>query len=157
MRKSILKLKPEKAGGGGGADGIISEMLKSTFIEICLVLVELYNKIFDLGVFPVQWAGSIICLIHKKGPLDDPNNFRGISLIDVLNKVFTSILNERIHTWADTNHMTDEAGFRKGFSTIDNLFCLQSMAQKYLSKQKGRFYCLYVDFAKAFDTIDHTK
>ena len=132
-------------------------MLKSTFIEICPVLVELYNKIFDLGVFPVQWAGSIICPIHKKGPLDDPNNFRGISLIDVLNKVFTSILNERIHTWADTNHMIDEAGFRKGFSTIDNLFCLQSMAQKYLSKQKGRFYCLYVDFAKAFDTIDHTK
>ena len=73
--------------------------------------------------------------------------------------MFTSILNERIHTWADDNHMIDEAqaGFRKGYSTIDNLFCLQSMAQKYLSKQKGRFYCLYVDFAKAFDTIDHSK
>ena len=156
VRKSILKLKPGKA---GGPDGIISEMLKSTLIEICPVLVLLYNKIFDIGDFPVQWAGSIICPVHKKGPLDDPNNFRGISLIDVLNKVFTSILNERIHTWADTYHMIDEAqaAFRKGYSTIDNLFCLQSMAQKYLSKQKGRFYCLYVDFAKAFDTIDHSQ
>ena len=86
MRKSILKLKPGKA---GGPDGIISEMLKSTLIEICPVLVVLYNKIFDLGDFPVKWAGSIICPIHKRGPLDDPNNFRGISLIDVLNKVFT--------------------------------------------------------------------
>ena len=89
-------------------------MLKSTLIEICLVLVVLNNKIFDLGDFAVQWAGSIICSIHKKGPLDDPNNFRGISLIDVLNKVFTSILNERIHTLADTYHIIDEAqaGFR---------------------------------------------
>ena len=96
-------------------------MLKSTLIEICPVLGVLYNKIFDLSDFPVHWAGSIICPIHKKGPLDIPNNFRGISVIDVLNKVFTSILNERIHTWADTNHMIDEAqaGFRKGYSTID--------------------------------------
>ena len=134
-------------------------MLKSTLVEICPVLVVLFNKIFDLGEFPEQWAKSIICPIHKKGPLDDPNNFRGISLIDVLNKVFTNILNDRIHSWADTNHMIDEAqaGFRNGYSTIDNLFCLQSMAQKYVSKSKGRFYCLYVDFAKAFDTIDHSK
>ena len=61
VRKSILKLKPGKA---GEPDGIISEMLKSTLIEICPVLVVLYNKIFDLGDFPVQWAGSIICPIH---------------------------------------------------------------------------------------------
>ena len=57
------------------------------------------------------------------------------------------------------NHMIDEAqaGFRKGHSTTDNLFCLQAMAQKYLSRKGGCFYCLYVDFAKAFDTIDHAK
>lgn len=104
-------------------------------------------------------GGSIICPIHKKGPLDDPNNFRGISLIDVLNKVFTNILNERIKAWVDANQMIDEsqAGFRKGYSATDNLFCLQAMAQKYLSKKNGRFYCLFVDFSKAFDTIDHAK
>lgn len=44
VRKSILTLKPGKA---GGPDGIISEMLKSTLVEICPVLVVLYNKIFD--------------------------------------------------------------------------------------------------------------
>ena len=74
--------------------------------------------------------------------------------------MFTNILNESIHSCSDTNHMIDEAQaeFRKGYSTIDNLFCLQSMAQKYLSKSNGRFYCLYVDFAKAFcHTIDHSK
>ncbi|MEW8546755.1 MAG: reverse transcriptase family protein, partial [Candidatus Thiodiazotropha sp.] len=156
VRKGIMKLK---SGKSGGPDGIVSEMLRNTLLDICPVLVVLFNKIFDLGDFPEQWGGSIICPIHKKGPVDDPNNFRGISLIDVLNKVFTSILNERIKLWADSNQMIDEAqaGFRKGYSAIDNLFCLQAMAQKYLSKKNGRFYCLFVDFSKAFDTIDHAK
>ena len=57
------------------------------------------------------------------------------------------------------NHMIDEAqaGFRKGYSIVDNLFCLQAMAQKYLLRKGGRFYCFYVDFAKAFDTIGQAK
>ena len=42
-----------------------------------------------------------------------------------------------------------------GPSTIDNIFTLQSLAQKYLSKPGGRFYCLYIDFSKAFDRIRH--
>ena len=42
-------------------------------------------------------------------------------------------------------------------STIDNIFCLNALGQKYLSKPKGRFYCLVIDFAKAFDSVDHDK
>ncbi|MEW8484143.1 MAG: reverse transcriptase domain-containing protein [Candidatus Thiodiazotropha sp.] len=40
---------------------------------------------------------------------------------------------------------------------MDNLFTLMAMGQKYLSKKGGRFYCLFVDFSKAFDTISHVK
>ena len=63
----------------------------------------------------------------------------------------------RMTQWAENNNKIDQAqsGFRNGFSTIDNLFTLQSMAQKYLSKKGGRFYCLFVDFSKAFDNIIH--
>ena len=84
-------------------------------MEICPGLVVLFNKIFYLGDFLEQLDGSIICPIHKKGPFDVPNNFRGVSLIDVLNKAFNGILNERIQTWVDINHMIDEAkaGFIK--------------------------------------------
>lgn len=130
-------------------------MLKNTLVEICSVLVVLFNKILDLGDFPERWGGSIICPIHKKGPFDDPNNFRGVSPIDALNIAFTCILNERIQKWADMNNMINEAqaGFRKGYSIVDNLFCLQAMAQKYLSRKGGGFYRLYL----AFDTIDHAK
>ena len=49
--------------------------------------------------------------------------------------------------------MLDEAqaGFRSGYSVLDNIFSLSACVQKYLSRRGGRFYCLYVDFQKAFD------
>ena len=48
-----------------------------------------------------------------------------------------------------------QAGFTKGKSTIDQIFIFQSLVSKYLSKQKGRFYSVFVDFSKAFDSVPH--
>ena len=57
----------------------------------------------------------------------------------------------RLYKWAEENNKIDEAqaGFRKGYSTTDNLFVLMSMVQKYLSKKGGRFYFIFKDFTKA--------
>ncbi|KAK6182054.1 hypothetical protein SNE40_009820 [Patella caerulea] len=51
----------------------------------------------------------------------------------------------------------EQAGFRHGYSTIDNIFALSSMIQKYLSKKGGKFYCFYVDFSKAYDRVQREK
>ena len=63
----------------------------------------------------------------------------------------------RIYKWAEDNSKLSEsqAGFRRGYSTTDNIFTVMSLGKKYLSKQGGRFYCLFVDFSKAFDRIAH--
>ena len=89
----------------------------------------------------------------------DPNNFRGISLMDSLCKIFMNILSIRLTKWSDEFNVIDEAqaGLRKKYSTTDNCFTLMALTQKYISKKKGRFYCIFVDFAKAFDSIDHEK
>ena len=50
-----------------------------------------------------------------------------------------------------------EAGFRSGYSTIDHIFSLQSIIKNYLSKGRGRFYVLFIDFTKAFDCIPRNK
>ena len=74
-------------------------------------------------------------------------------------KIFSGVIDQRLYDWAEENNKIDEsqAGFRHGYSEIDNIFCLQAMIQKYLTKSGGRFYCLYVDFRKAFDKINHSK
>ncbi|MES9879852.1 MAG: hypothetical protein ABW185_03125, partial [Sedimenticola sp.] len=143
ITKSIISLN---SGKSGGPNGMVSEMIKCTLNEMTPVLHSLYNTVFTSGQFPRAWGQSILCPVHKKGSWSDTDNFRGISLIDVLNKVFTGILNERLCRWAEVNNVIDEsqAGFRKGYSTIDNLFTLQAMVQKYLSKRRGRFYCLFI-------------
>ena len=49
----------------------------------------------------------------------------------------------------------EQAAYRKNYSTIDQIFVLQSLVQKHLIKRKGRFYVIFVDFAKAFDGLPH--
>ena len=79
--------------------------------------------------------------LHKKGLHDNPDYFHGVSLMNVISKTFMLVLTSRLTQWFD-KHITDEsqADFH---STIDNRFTLQSLAQKYLSKPDGRFYCLF--------------
>ena len=70
-----------------------------------------------------------------------------------------SILTKRLTKWCDENCIIDQAqsGFRKDFFTVDNIFVVMSLTQNYLSKRRGRFYCIFIDFEKAFDSIRHDK
>ena len=63
-------------------------------------------------------------------------------------KTFSNIIYNRLCIWSEECDKIDEAqsGFRSGYSTVDNMFTLQGLIQKYLSKPGGRFYVLYVDF-----------
>lgn len=58
------------------------------------------------------------------------------------------VLTSRLTQWCEEQNIIDESqgGFRRGYSTIENIFILQTIAQKYLSKPGGRFYCLYHRF-----------
>ncbi|MCG7892781.1 MAG: reverse transcriptase family protein, partial [Candidatus Thiodiazotropha endolucinida] len=95
--------------------------------------------------------------IHKGGPFKKPENYRAVMLINCLCKIFMNILTIRLSTWAEENAVIEEsqAGFRKQYSTIDNIFSLQALVQKYLCRPRGRFYCIFVDFKRAFDSIQH--
>ena len=71
--------------------------------------------------------------------------------------MFTKILNNRLANWAEEFDKMYEVqgGFTKGKSTIDQIFVFQSLVSKYASKKRGRFYSVFVDFAKAFDSVPH--
>ena len=97
--------------------------------------------------------------MHKKGSVYDYNDFRGISLINTVCKIFTNILVTRLDKWTEKFNVIYEsqAGFRRNYSTIDNIFTLHALVLKYLNKKRGRFYTLFIDFRKAFDSIKHDK
>ena len=111
-------------------------------------LTIVFNNIFTSGNIPDNWGKSIICSLHKKGSIYDPNNFRGISLINTVCKIFANILVARVDKWTDKFNVIHEsqAGFRRQNSTTDYIFTLHAIAQKNLSRiGGGRFYCLFGD------------
>ena len=81
-----------------------------------------------------------------------------ISLLSIVGKIFTKLLKNRFVRWEEDNGLQyeEQAGYKKGYSTIDNMFTLQSLVQKYISKEKGRYYVIFIDFSKAFDMIPHS-
>lgn len=145
-------IKSMSNGKSCGIDGVVIEMLKSSLHITVPYLKHLYNAILTQ-----QWCKAVLVPIHKKGSLTDPNNYRGIALLSVLGKVFTKVINNRLVQWAETENLQreEQAGFRRGYSTTDNIFVLQALIQKYISRKGGRFYVLFVEFSKAFDTIPH--
>ncbi len=141
-----------------GCDGITNEILKQCQIVIVPILCEIFNRILQTGVYPDAWGEAIIVPIHKKGDVNNTDNYRGISLLSCTSKIFMKIVNNRLVNWAKVENKIceEQAGFSKGKSTVDQIFLYQSIVTKYLSKQKGRFYSVYVDFSKAFDSVPHS-
>ena len=152
IRTCIKKLKNGKSPGN---DDIINEYIKNTQDLLCPLYVKLFNKILDSGVFPTEWlTGVIVPLYKNKGEANDTNNYRGITLLSCMGKLFTSVLNDRLKLFSDTNCIITEAqaGFREGYSTLDHMLLLTWIID--LFKWKGRkLFCLFVDYQKAFDTV----
>ena len=151
----IRKLKNSKA---CGKDFIRNEFLKNCPIEMLHVWVKFFNVVLDSGIVPTEWCiGIIIPIFKNKGVDTNPDNYRGITLLSCLGKLFTSILNHRISLCFEAANMLGEeqAGFRSNYSTTDNIFVLKSIIDIYL-RNKKRLYCAFIDYKKAFDLIDRS-
>lgn len=148
---AIKKLKNAKAAGPDGFIGEIYKGLENVAVDF---LVNLFNNLFDSGVYPEQWTESVIVPLFKKGDKNNPNNYRGISLSNIASKLYSSIINNRLSEWIELNNITGEyqAGFKRGYSTIDHLFTLMAAVQKQFTHNR-KLYVAFIDFEKAFDTI----
>jgi hypothetical protein len=150
--KAAENLKNSKA---PGLDDIVNEYLKTTVTKFLPFYVKLFDLIFDSGESPDSWTLGIFKAIYKnKGDPNDPDNYRAISLVSSLGKLFTSILNSRLSNFSDETDLVtkSQAGFRAGYLTQDNIVILYSVITLYLSKKK-KLFCCFIDFKKEFDTI----
>ena len=97
------------------------------------------------------------CSSPQKGNINNVDNYRGTSLLNVLSKIFTYIVNRRLTTWAESNNVISDAqaGFRTQYSSVDHISTLYACVAKYLN-YGGKFYEAYIDFCKAFDSVQHT-
>ena len=110
------------------------------------------------GIFPELWLKSIIIPIFKKGDVNDTGNYRGISLLSHVGKLFTSLINLQLVKWSEENDILTDAqfGFRPGLGTTDATFALHSLISN-TSRKGKRLYCCFIDYIKAFDSVAHVK
>jgi hypothetical protein len=151
----LLAIRKLKNGKSAGPDGLIGEVLKNACDYITPFFVPFLNKLFDCGIFPDNWTESIVVALYKKGNVNDPGNYRGISICDVSSKIYSTIINKRIQEWVKENNVTGEyqAGFKQGYATVDHIFTLMACIQKQFVLNR-KLYVAFIDFQKAFDSIN---
>ena len=99
---------------------------------------------------------GLIVNIFKKGDREDPANYKGITLLSVLGKVFCKILNNTLVQCLDKEGALQEgqAGFRINRSCMDNVFTLNEIVQGRLREDK-KTYAFFLDIKKAYDSVWH--
>ena len=138
-----------------GYDSLSNEMIKCLLETNPRLLLKLFNSVFNTNTKIEQWTMGIIAPIWKSGPKMDPSNYRGISLLSCLGKLYTAILNRRLMEFAiSSNILKPEAlGFVAGNRTSDAHIMIHSLIQRYCHQKNEKIYSCFVDFSKAFDTI----
>ncbi|MEW8542872.1 MAG: reverse transcriptase family protein, partial [Candidatus Thiodiazotropha sp.] len=142
-------------GKSPGDDRILNEHIKTTKHLFMPLYVCLFNCILDSGILPDSWLmGKIFPIFKNKGDPSLPENYRPITILSCLGKLFTSVLNARLTRFLDEFEILSETqtGFRKDYSTLDNIFTLHSLIEL-LRVQKKKLFCCFIDFSRAFDTV----
>ena len=152
LDKASYVLKLNKA---SGHDSISNEMILG-FLEVKPdLLVTLFNVVFSNNQKIDQWSLALISPIFKSGSKMDPGNYRGISVLSCLGKLFTSILNQRLLQYVIEKNILkkEQLGFIAGNRTSDAHITLNTLIQLYCHKNGKRIHSCFVDFRKAFDSI----
>jgi hypothetical protein len=155
MEDEVIKtLDQMKKGKAPGEDQLTADILKLEGQPTIAIITKLFNKIMQLEQVPSQWNESKVIILFKKGDVRDIKNYRPISLLPHMYKVFTRIILARMQRQLDENQPREQAGFRAGFRTADHLQTLSQIIEK--AKEYRFNICLgFVDYEKAFDSLDH--
>lgn len=153
VEKLIKQLKSNKA---PGLDNIGANTLKESVGYIVKPLTYLINKSLENGIFPESLKIAVIKPLHKSGDKRELSNYRPISLLSNISKIFEKIIKSRITGFIKKNNMISEKqyGFMEGRSTQDAIAELTRKIYNALDARKPAI-CLFVDLAKAFDTVSH--
>ena len=146
-------LKDMTRGKAAGEDGITVDLIKDGGDIMLEKLAALYTQCLTTSSVPESWKNANIILIHKKGDVKELKNYRPISLLSVLYKIFTKIISNRIRATLDFSQPREQAGFRKGYSTMDHIHVINQVIEK-SAEYNQPLYMAFIDYEKAFDSVE---
>ena len=160
----ISELKCTANMKASGDDYIPSELYKlvqnentpeSNLAKWILVTIQ---KVFEEGIIPVEWRNCTVVPIFKKGDDRDPNNYRGISLINTLLKLLCKIIARRIQTVTEMYQLLrkEQVGFIRSEECVGQVAALTEICQRRKIRDKPTIVC-FLDLKKAYDMVPHIR
>jgi len=152
--KTISDLKNNKATGPGSINTKILKLISPTVSQM---LTDIINDCFSDGIFPTYLKSGNITPLHKKDSKLLASNFRPISLLSNISKIFEKLIHKRLYSYLEKNNIIYDFqfGFRKGHSTNHALITLTEAIRSALDSNEYAVG-IFLDLQKAFDTVEHS-
>jgi hypothetical protein len=161
----FVAIRKLRMGSAPGEDGILADIIKTaadavnnsklragnTVVDAMTLL---FNFMFTNEVWPERWSTGVITPLFKDGSRLDPSNYRPITLLSIMGKLFGSVVNARLAAFSEaTDSISDEqGGFRRARGTPDQILILREVLAS--RKERGQStYATYIDARKAYDTV----
>ena len=142
-----------KASGG---DRIPVELLQILKDDAVKVLHSIYQQIWKTQQWSQDWKRSVFITIPKKSNAEECSNYCTIALISLASKVMLKILQARLQQYVHYELPDVQAGFRKGRGTRGQIANIHWIIKKARERQTNIYFC-FIDYATAFDCVDHNK
>jgi len=149
----IEKLKTHKA---AGSDNISAELIKAGGTAVKQRIHKLIVRIWEEETLPSEWTEGIICPTYKKGDRMLCSNYRPITLLNVVYKIFTILIHNKLSKIMEDKLEDCQMGFRANRSTIDNLFIVRQIIEK-CHEFNIELHNVFIDYTQAFDTVFRDK
>ena len=142
-----------KASGGDGIPVELIQILKDDAVK---VLHSICQQIWEAQQWPQDWKMSVFIPIPKRGNAKECSNYHTVALISHASKVMLKIIQSRLQQYMNHEVHDLQAGIRKGRGTRDQIANIRWIIKKPREFQKTIYFC-FIDYAKAFATVDHNK
>ena len=140
------------SGKSPGIDSICAEFLKAGGDAMVQVLTKLFNLILETGEIPSTFKKALIVVLFKKGDRSECKNYRPISLLSHVYKLFMTVIGRRITDDLYACFPDTQAAYQPSRGTTEQIFALCQIIEKSIEFNKP-VYFVFIDFTKAFDSI----
>ena len=153
VKWALESITTNKASGGDGIPAELFQILKDDAVK---VLHSIGLQIWETQQWPQDWKRSVFIPIPKRDDAKECSNYHTIAFISCTSKIMLKILQARLQEYVNRELPDVQAGFRKGRGTTDHIANILWIIKKAREFQKNIYFC-FIDYAKAFDCVDHNK
>ena len=157
LQQTLKILKSTNSSKAAGIDKIPARIIKDIAEEIAAPLTFLINRSLQCGLFPTSEKIAKVTPLYKSGDRTNIDNYRPISVLNVISKVFERVVYNQLSVYLEENNLLcdQQYGFRRKRSTKDAVTRLTDNIKEGMDKSKVTG-ALFMDLRKAFDTVNHS-